>query len=279
MKKKQISSMSRSAFGLAAALGVAAPAVYGSGEAADQSRSSASEEGIRGLLSRAAVLRASPVWAEFRRIWREMDEYTPPEGDYRRSAMDQERVNKLRRQLSDVAQRLRESADELGISAPELEFFIRISHDRLQLLSWGNAMPLTRMMPPPISDQKDALLPVIESRIDSISTLRDAGLLSGDELELAVSDLLDSVQLYFLYDAISTSVNYSSFCWSVRWPDDPDGMEATIDSVRSAFSNMELPDSLAGEYSAQCDSLEAMLETSRESIPSVREMLLSLELI
>ncbi|MBN2587598.1 MAG: hypothetical protein JXA64_10100 [Candidatus Fermentibacteraceae bacterium] len=269
------------------ALGIlAATAVAGQGQGNEPVEgtpdSTSGENAADGsFLTRTSVLWSNPQWQELRRVWRKMDAYSVSEEGDRPSS---EESGKLRVELERAFSDLGAVAEDLGLQELEIRLLRSLAFHRLDYLAYGTSMPMTRMMPPPVSDQTDGLVPVIESRIDAVAELRREGVLTGGEMRAAFTDLRTSMDLYFILESINNQVGYSSVLWMERWPMDADSISVHLDSLRtSMLENINASDEFVEEVRSQLieefDSLEDALEETRSRLPVLHDMLMSLELL
>lgn len=233
------------------------------------------------FLTRSSALWSNPQWQELRRVWRKMDELTVTEGAGLSSS---EETRKLRIELDTAFNELGGVSEELGLQALEFELLRTLAYRRMDFISYGTSMPLTRMMPPPVYDQTAELVPVIEARIDVLVQLREEGVLTGSEMEEAFSDLRTTIDLFYLLESINRQVDYSSPLWMERWPADQEGISRHIDSLRTAMlDELDVGDAAHGEMREglilEFDELEEALEKTRARLPVLHDMLLSLELL
>lgn len=273
-------------------LGMLAAAGIGAGEIRGESFDppvsgsvQSGEDPVRGsFLTRTSVLWSSPRWQEFRRVWRKLDDFTPLDGDYESSHLAPEEAAKLRIELQDAFRTLESVGEELGLEETELRLLSRLAWDRLDLLSYGSSLPLTRMMLPPVNDRTDDLVPVIEARIDSIRELREVGILTGPEMQEAFRGLMTTVELYFLLETVSANTGYAGMLWHQNWPMDADSLQGHLDSLRASMTSelamyRDLPPYQLEQLENEFLVLEEALAATRERFPVIRDMLISLELI
>ena len=237
----------------------------------------------RNLFTRTSVLWSNPQWQEFKRLWKKLDSIGPDDGDYNSSSLEYEEIDKIRIELDNSQAELMRISDEIGIDSLDIRLLHRLATDRLTMLSYGSVMPLTRMMPPPVSDQTDYLVPQIEARIDTVAYLRKEGLISSEEMVTAFSNLRSSIDAYFLLETINYGTRYTGVLWSVRWPLEADLIQPHFDSIRTAVLD-SLQDSGAeneeryNEILVELESMEKSLSNARDRLPALHDLLLDLEL-
>jgi len=235
------------------------------------------------IFTRTSVLWSTPAWQEFKRIWRKLGDRDPIDGEYGSSVNDQEDLNKIRTELYSSIDKLMSVSGEIGIDSLDIRLLHRLASDRLSFLSWGTAMPLTRMMPPPVSDQTDDLIPEIEARIDTVLRLRENDLISSDEMVSAFNNLRSTIDTYFLLETVSDEIGYSGVLWSIRWPGEPDRIPVYLDSLkRATLADLEnASEEYAAIYTEQLDELdriESSLNRTRSRLPALHDLLIDLEL-
>jgi hypothetical protein len=236
------------------------------------------------FLTRTAILWSNPQWQEFRRIWRKLDQFDTPDALTMGGSIEQEEVNRLRQELSVSIADLLSVSGELGLDSTDVGILTELARRRLDLLSYGSSIYLTRMMPPPVTEQIEELLLEMEARIDTVAALREAGVITGAEMEEAFRNLRSSMDLYLLLGAVTGGNSHAyTFGWD-RWPEDLAGLEAHLDSLIEAELEMiqeyqgyteEYRDSLLAEFERMRESLEE----TRSRLPVIHDLLLSLELL
>ena len=269
------------ALGLLVAAGAAeaAQADRATGGDARETGISESGAGVSGsFITRCSSLWNNPQWQELRRVWRKLDGYETPRRIYGEGCLDPELSGELRSELNGAFSELRAVSEELGLQELEIRLLEILAYDRLDLLSYGTSVPMTRMMPPPVTDQADGLVPVIESRIDTIMELRERGLLDTEESREAFDELRTSAELYFLLHSVNLEAGYTSVLWMERWPMDPALFDSHLDSLRTAFRE-DFGDQAGEELQGELDGIEEALGETRERFPVLRDMLISLELL
>lgn len=237
----------------------------------------------RSLFTRTSALWSNPQWQEFKRIWKKLNDIEPVDGDYSSSRLDQEKIEKIRIELDNNYTELMRISGEIGIDSLDIRLLHRLASDRLMLLSYGSVLSLTRMMPPPVSDQADYLIPQIEARIDTVTRLRNEGLISSEEMITAFSNLRSSIDTYFLLETISNGIGYSGVLWPVRWPLEADMIPPYLDSIKiavldslqnSGIENEERYDELLEEL----ESMEKSVLYAWDRLPALHDLLIDLEL-
>ncbi len=238
----------------------------------------------RSIFTRTSVLWSNPQWQEFKRLWRKLDSIGPADGDYSLGNLYFEEYGKLRVELANSYVELMSISEEIGIDSIDIRLLHRLASDRLDMLSYGTRMPFTRMMPPPVSDQTNLLIPQIEARIDTVAILREEGLLSSGEMITAFGNLRSSIDSYILLETISSRTNYSGVLWTVRWPLEADRIQPHLDSIKTALLD-NLPDAESEEseelYSVMLEDLESMeeyLTNAQDRLPALHDLLMDLEL-
>jgi hypothetical protein len=231
------------------------------------------------IFTRTSVLWSNPQWQEFKRVWRKMDAITPVDGEY--GGAGWEATSKLRLELQNSLNGLMQITEETGIDSLDISLLHRLTSDRLTFLSYGSMLPLTRMMPPPVSDQTDEIVSQIEARIDTVIRLRNDGLISSEEMETAFDNLRSSLDSYCLLEAISDETGYSGILWSVRWPAEPQQIPVCLDSIRnSVLNNLETAAEDTEEMYVlqleELDKVESALARTRERLPALHDLLLDL---
>ncbi len=235
------------------------------------------------LLTRTSALWSNPQWQEFKRIWKKLDSIAPADGDYSSNQLDYEKLNKIRIELDNSYVELMRIADEITIDSLDIVLLHRLASDRLDILAYGSALPMTRMMLPPISDQTDDLLPQIEARIDTVVRLREDGLISSGEMITTFSNLRSSIDLYYLLETINSETGYSGVLWTVRWPMEVDRIQPYLDSIKTSV--MESLRNAGSEneegYSVMLEDLRNMeqsISNVQDRLPALHDLLLDLEL-
>ena len=175
-------------------------------------------------------------------------------------------------------------SDEIAIDSLDIGLLHRLASDRLDMLSYGSTLPLTRMMPPPVSDQTDYLILQIEARIDTVARLREEGLISSGEMITAFSNLRSSIDTYFLLETIKSETHFSGVLWSVRWPLEADRIQPHLDSIKTVVLESLRNSGAENEegYSVLLEDLENMeqsISNVQERLPALHDLLLNLELL
>lgn len=237
---------------------------------------------LQTLFTRTSALYSNPQWQNFKMLWRKLDSLSPGDRENLPSSYA-EGVNKLRNQLNVSFQELREISEEAGIDSVELSLLETLTYARLDYLSYGSQLLLTRMMPPPVSDQTDSLLPQIEARIDIVMNLRESGSISGEEMTTAFDNMISSIDTYCVLKMISRGIFYSSPAWYSRWPEEVSEIQAAFDSIRTAsLAEIEKSgESYEGQYQEAYDAflrIENDLKNTFASLPALNDLLLDLEL-
>lgn len=237
---------------------------------------------LQTLFTRTSSLYSNPQWQAFKMLWRKLDSFSPGDRDYSDSNYA-ERVNKLRNQLNISFQELREISEEAGIDSVELALLETLTYARLDYLSYGSQLLLTRMMPPPVSEQTDSLLPQIEARIDTVTKLRECGLINREEMTTAFDNMISCIDTYCVLKMISRGIFYSSPAWSFRWPEEVSEIQTAFDSVRTA-SLTEIDkngETYEGQYQDTHDAfmrIENDLQNTITRLPALNDLLIDLEL-
>ena len=237
---------------------------------------------LQTLFTRTSALWSNPQWQNFKMLWRKLDSISPGDRDYSNSSYA-ERVNKLRNQLNTAFQELREVSEEIGIDSVEIALLETLTYARLDYLSYGSQLLLTRMMPPPVSEQTDSLLPQIEARIDTVIKLRESGLINREEMTIAFDNMISCIDTYCVLEMISRGIFYSSPAWSFRWPEEVSEIQAAFDSIRTAsFTEIEKNgETYEGQYQETYDAfvrIENDLHHTIAILPALNDLLLDLEL-
>ena len=188
---------------------------------------------LQTLFTRTSALWSNPQWQNFKMLWRKIDSISPGDRDYSSSSYA-ERMNKLRNQVNIAFQELREVSEEAGIDSVELSLLETLTFARLDYLSYGSQLLLTRMIPPPVSEQTDSLLPQIEARIDTVTKLRKCGLINREEMTTAFDNMISCIDTYCVLTMISRGMIYSSPAWYSRWPEEVSEIQTAFDSIRTA---------------------------------------------
>jgi hypothetical protein len=253
----------------------------------------------RSLFTRTSVLWSNPQWQEFKRIWKKLDNMEQADVDYSSNnpdyeeidlvkfepgngELDYEAINKIRTELDNSYVELMRISDEIGIDSLDVGFLHTLATDRLTLLSYGSIVALTRMMPPPVSEQTDYLVSQIEARLNTVIRLKEEGLISSGEMITAFSNLTSTVDTYFLLETVSERVGYAGVLWSVRWPLEADLIPPYLDSIKTSVLD-SLENSGVGneeEYSLLLEDLEDMersINRTRDRLPALHDLLLDLE--
>ncbi len=237
----------------------------------------------RSIFTRTSVLWSNPQWQEFKRIWKKLDSISQADVDYSSSRLDYEEIDKIRIELDNGYVELMSISGEIGIDSLDIHLLHRLATDRLTSLFYGSIMPLTRMAPPPVSDQADYLVPQIEARIDTVTRLRAEGLISSEEMVTAFSNLRSHIDTYFLLETISYGTRYSGVLWSVRWPLEADLIQPHFDSIRTAVLD-SLQDSGVeneeryNEIFVELENMEKSISDVQDRLPALHDLLLDLEL-
>ena len=237
----------------------------------------------RNLFTRTSVLWSNPQWQEFKRLWRKLSSIAPSDDDYGSGTLNYEEYDKIRIELDNSYYELMGISDELGIDSLDIRLLHALATNRLDLLSYGSTMPLTRMMPPPVSDQADYLISHIETRIDTVARLREEGLISSAEMVTAFSNLRSSLDTYFLLETINYETRYTGALWSVEWPLEADLIQPYFDSTRTAILDnlRDLGAENDEQYARLLEEFENMEESISEvqnRLPALHDLLLDLEL-
>ncbi|MCK4671047.1 MAG: hypothetical protein KAT47_00800 [Candidatus Aegiribacteria sp.] len=237
---------------------------------------------LRTLFTRTSVLYSNPQWQAFKMLWRKLDSFSPDNRDYSHSSYA-EGVNKLRNQLNIAFQELREVSEEAGIDSVELALLETLTFTRLDYLSYGSQLLLTRMMPPPVSEQTDSLLPQIEARIDTVTKLRECGLIGKEEMTIAFENMISCIDTYCVLDIFNRRIIYSSPAWSFQWPEEVSEIQTAFDSIRTAsLAEIEKNgEAYEGEYLTTLevlDDLEYTMHLTISALPALNDLLLDLEL-
>jgi hypothetical protein len=237
---------------------------------------------LRTLFSRTSALWSNPQWQNFKILWRKLDSFSPIDGVYSHGSSAEE-ANKLRNRFSTTFQELREVSEEAGIDSVELALLEKLTYARLDFLSYGSRLLLTRMMPPPVSEQTDSLLPQIEARIDTVIKLRECGLIGEEEMTIAFENMVSCVDTYCVLEVISRGMLYSSPAWSFRWPEEVSEIQTAFDSIRTASLNRIEKDGevYEGQYQETYDAfmrIENDLHHTIVGLPALSDLLLDLEL-
>lgn len=237
----------------------------------------------RSLFTRTSVLWSNPQWQEFKRIWRKLDSIDPLDGDYSSDRFDYEEIDKIRIELDKSYAELMGISDEIGIDSLDIRLLHGLATDRLTSLFYGSITALTRMAPPPVSDQTDYLVSQIEARIDTVVRLRNEGLISSGEMVTAFSNLRSSIDTYFLLETINYGTRYSGVLWSVRWPLEADHIQPHFDSIKTAVLD-SLQDSGAeneeryNEILVELEDMEESISYAQDRLPALHDLILDLEL-
>lgn len=239
---------------------------------------------VRGLSGRSSALWSCSEWLAFRNVWREMGSLSLSVDGHTERLLDPEKAGDLRIALNEALEGLRGVSRELGISQLELTLLERLARDRLDLLSYGMLLPMTRMMPPPVSDQTGSIISLIEARAGAVARLRGEGLLSVREMMAAFDSLRSSAELYFMLEAINSETRYSGVLWYASWPMDTERIPQFLDSIRVSMveelSSSEDPDEeLIRTVIEEFDAIESVISKTRQSLPALGELLLALELL
>lgn len=237
---------------------------------------------LQTLFTRTSALWSNPQWQAFKMLWRKLDSFSPGDRDYSDSNYA-ERVNKLRNHLNIAFQELRMVSEETGIDSVELSLLEMLAYNRLDYLSYGSQLLLTRMMPPPVSEQTDSLLPQIEARIDTVTKLRECGLISREEMTTAVDNMISCIDTYCVLEMISRGLFYSSPAWYSRWPEEVSEIQTAFDSIRAAsLTEIEKNgETYEGQYQETYDAfsrIENDLQNTITRLPALNDLLLDLEL-
>lgn len=256
--------------------------------ASDQSSDQAGTVGSyvdlsRSIFARTSVLWSNPQWQEFKRLWKKLDSISQAGVDYNSSSLDYEAIDRIRIELDHSYTELMGISDEIGIDSLDIRLLHGLATDRLTSLFYGSITALTRMAPPPVSDQADYLVSQIEARIDTVVRLREEGLISSEEMVTAFSNLRSHMDTYFLLESINYGTRYSGVLWSVRWPMEADLIRPHFDSIRTAVLD-SLQDSGAeneeryNEILVELENMEKSISSVRDRLPALHDLLMDLEL-
>ncbi|MCK4504398.1 MAG: hypothetical protein KAW14_02175 [Candidatus Aegiribacteria sp.] len=237
---------------------------------------------LRTLFARTSVLYSNPQWQAFKMLWRKLDSFSSIDGVYSHGSSAEE-ANKFRSRFNIAFEELREVSEETGIDSVELALLEELSYARLDYLSYGSQLLLTRMMPPPVSEQTDSLLPQIEARIDTVIKLRECGLIGKEEMTIAFENMVSCIDTYCVLEVISRGIFYSSPVWSFRWPEEVSEIQTAFDSIRTASLNRIENDGeiYEGQYQETYDAfirIENDLHHTITRLPALNDLLLDLEL-
>ena len=238
---------------------------------------------LQALFTRTSALWSNPHWQNFKMLWRKLDSLSPADRDQSHSSYYTESVNKLRNQLTISFQELREISEETGIDSVELSLLETLTFARLDYLSYGSQLLLTRMMPPPVSEQTDSLLPQIEARIDTVTKLRKCGLINREEMTTAFDNMVSCIDTYCVLRMISRGMPYSSPAWYSLWPEEVSEIQTAFDSIRTAsLAEIEKNgETYEGQYQDTYDAfirIENDLQNTIAGLPALNDLLLDLEL-
>ncbi len=285
MKRKKVinTRVVTPALGVLAAAGMLTSA-RGSQQAAESTGSISRPEGSGSLLSRTSALWSNPQWVQFRKVWQKLDNFDPPPGDgYTSPIIGPGEASDLRGELYDALDDLSQVSRELGLDSMEMDFLRSVSLRRLDLLSMGSSVPLTRMAPPPGSYQMEDLLRTMEARIDTVRRLRESGILSGQEMTRAFCSLDSVVRVYFTLSVLDITPSFPRYLWQ-NWPEDLDMLDSHIDSLEdSILREIEASDDYPADYAESMrevfSSLRDSLARARSLLPGLHDLLMNLELI
>ena len=245
----------------------------------------AAESSLVSAISRTSALWSNPHWLVIKDIWRSLDAVDPGNDGYGGQLIEWDSANALREKLYRSMEGLLADAPELRLDTIEIHVLRNLCENRIDLLSWGSSMPMTRMMPPPISGQVDDVVYRIESRIDLLLDLRERGLIEGPEMTEAFTLLVDEVDLYAALQTVSSDIGYSGYSelWGYWWPEDIDSIAVSIDSLRqqtlaSIESAGESYDGQLLEITESFDAVTVNLRSVRSRFPALNELLMDLEL-
>ncbi|MCD4776014.1 MAG: hypothetical protein K8S15_08200 [Candidatus Aegiribacteria sp.] len=237
----------------------------------------------RSLLARTSALWSNPQWQEFKRIWKKLNNMEQADVNHSSSDLDYETIDKIRTELDNSYVELMGIAEEIGIDSLDIGLLHKLATDRLTFLSYGSMFSLTRMMPPPVSEQTDYLVSQIEARLDTVIRLREEGLISSGEMITAFSNLRSSIDTYFLLETVSERVGYAGVLWSVRWPLEADLIPPYLDSIKTAVLD-SLENSGVNNEEERCvlledlEDMERSISRTRDRLPALHDLLLDLEL-
>lgn len=237
---------------------------------------------LQTLFTRTSALWSNPQWQNFKMLWRKIDSLSPGDRDYSSSSYA-ESMNKLRNHVNIAFQELREISEEAGIDSVELSLLETLTFARLDYLSYGSQLLLTRMMPPPVSEQTDSLLPQIEARIDTVTKLRRCGLINREEMTTAFDNMISCIDTYCVLTMISRGMIYSSPAWYSRWPEEVSEIQTAFDSIRTAsLAEIEKSgETYEGQYQETYNAFMRMehdLQHTITRLPALNDLLLDLEL-
>ncbi len=237
---------------------------------------------LQTLFTRTSALWSNPQWQNFKMLWRKIDSISPGDRDYSSSSYA-ERMNKLRNQVNIAFQELREVSEEAGIDSVELSLLETLTFARIDYLSYGSQLLLTRMIPPPVSEQTDSLLPQIEARIDTVTKLRKCGLINREEMTTAFDNMISCIDTYCVLTMISRGMIYSSPAWYSRWPEEVSEIQTAFDSIRTAsLAEIEKNgETYEGQYQETYNAFMRMehdLQHTITRLPALNDLLLDLEL-
>ena len=109
-----------------------------------------------------AELAATPEWAEFKELWRSLDRVRPTKegeesafaGEYY-GAITYELAQELRGELDRIVGDLGKPKLRKLVGELELEILSKICHRRISYLEYGLQSMMTRMMPAPMTVEKE----------------------------------------------------------------------------------------------------------------------------
>ena len=134
-----------------------------------------------------------------------------------------------------------------------------------------------------MSHQTGNLVNQIDARLDSIARLREAGLLGPEEFEPVFHSLKIALDSYLLLETVNMNAGYSGHLWGVSWPLEYDLITAKLDSAETAIMDLDdtpqaYPDSMRQAMLDEIQHLKQELETTRNMLPAVHDLLIDLEL-
>jgi len=282
MQDGRISGRAPLAALLAAAMAV--PAVADRGVPDPVPAPPGARSGTQSLLGRTALLWTSDSWQQLKAFWRRLDALEPGPGGYgaaRSAASDS--LPLWRIEAHAILEDVRTEAPALGIDSLELDMLLGLVERRMELLTWGSGIPMTRMMPPPVQDQLDDLAVRLEERIDALRALRDRGVLDGEEIRLAFDSLAADAASWVLLTAVRNGTGTTGVLYFQAWPLEADRILSTADSLtgealRRIRQEGEAWEGQLEETAADLEALREGLRSTLDRLPALLDLLRDLEL-
>lgn len=180
--------------------------VTGTGQAVEVAGSGASERS-----EQMAELAKTKQWADFKAFWLKLDRVRPTKegeeafvGEYYGS-LTYEVAQGLREELGAMVGGLRKPGMKKLIGDLEIDLLEAVCNKRINYLEYGLQSMMTRMMPPPMTTEKEDMIRDLERHIDVLVELRESGSISTYEYETALAIVEEDIKMYSVLDTMSES--------------------------------------------------------------------------